>query len=205
MRSNTESLNDSRWEKLKSGDEQAFTSIYEDHTPSLYSYGMRILGDEEVVQDILHNLFLKLWNNRSTLRATDNIRYFLLRSFKNLVYTYHTTGHKYEGYNSVPSESFSFHITPESVFIEKEDLAGKTRMLTEAINQLSDRQKEFIYLRYFEELEYEQIAELMSITTKAAYKLSARALSALKAILDVNNTTLILLFLQLKLSHAHIL
>lgn len=205
MKSKADSLTDSRWEKFKSGDEQAFTAIYLDHTPSLYSYGMRMLGDEDIVQDILHNLFLKLWNNRSTLRATDNIRYFLLRSFKNLIYTYHDTAHNQEGYNSSHSESFSFHITPESIFIEKEDLAGKSRMLAEAINQLSDRQKEFIYLRYFEELEYEEIAELMNITTKAAYKLSARALSALKDIIDVNNAMLILLFLQLKLSQAHLL
>ncbi|RZJ86105.1 MAG: hypothetical protein EOO60_13900, partial [Hymenobacter sp.] len=52
-----------------------------------------------------------------------------------------------------------------------------------------------IYLRYYEELEYAQIAELLAINVKGVYKLTARALEALKEIMDVPRPLLLALLL----------
>jgi RNA polymerase sigma factor (sigma-70 family) len=80
----------------------------------------------------------------------------------------------------------------ESEFIKKENQSVQTQKLIEALNQLTARQKEVIYLRYFEEMEYEEIAGIMNITVKATYKLTARGLDALRQILDVSPSSLIL-------------
>jgi RNA polymerase sigma factor (sigma-70 family) len=61
------------------------------------------------------------------------------------------------------------------------------------MNSLSARQKEVIYLRYFEELSYDEIASIMHISVKATYKLSARALDSLRQILNVSNASLFIL------------
>jgi len=69
----------------------------------------------------------------------------------------------------------------------------QTQKLIDALNQLTPRQKEVIYLRYFEELDYEEIATIMDITIKATYKLRARGLDILRQIMNSSNSSLVVL------------
>lgn len=94
---------------------------------------------------------------------------------------------------------FSFHVTPESIYIQREETAIQAHQLMHAINQLSARQKEIIYLKYFEDLDYPEIAEIMSITVKGAYKLSARAIDSLKIILNSPKSIIIASLIGLKM------
>ena len=89
---------------------------------------------------------------------------------------------------------FEMVFSVESEFIKKETHSSQAQQLLQALNQLTPRQKEVIFLRYFEELEYEEIAAIMDITVKATYKLTARGLEALRQILGVSGSSLFLLF-----------
>ena len=71
--------------------------------------------------------------------------------------------------------------------------------MLQALNQLSPRQKEVLYLRYFEELEYNEIAGMMDISVKGVYKLNSRALETLRGILDMPNSGIISMLLLLRL------
>ena len=78
------------------------------------------------------------------------------------------------------------HITEElstsselRIIGKEEELALNTR-LKKASAYLTARQNEAIFLRFYEELSYEEVAEIMSITVKTTYKIMARALSELK-------------------------
>ena len=80
----------------------------------------------------------------------------------------------------------------ESDFVDKEVRSVQTQKILAALNQLTPRQKEVIYLRYFEELDYEEIAVIMKITVKATYKLMARGLEALRQVMEVSIPSLLL-------------
>jgi len=188
------------WQAFKGGNEQAFQQIYSSTFHNLFEYGLRILPDSEMVKDSIHDLFVKIWNNRSNLAEVQKIKPYLLVSLRSLIYN------KIEQSNRRPTSSFdgpdnshfemAFTVEPE--YLTREDKTEQLRLLTMALNQLTPRQKELIYLRYFEELGYEEIAQLLDITVKATYKLMARALTILREYFGSTLFALGLFFLLLK-------
>lgn len=158
---------------------------------------MRMLHQEDEVKDCLHNLFVKLWENRKNLNPTTQIRYYLLAALRNTIVNHRTKESKYEKVEANDEHLFDLNFTLESAYIRREEMHEKAAQLAAAMNQLTPRQKEIIYLKYFEELDYSQIAAIMDLTTKGTYKLSARALDALREIMKVDKTLLVLLLLEL--------
>ncbi len=173
------------WELFKNGDQQAFSFIYTSCSANLYEYGMRMVQDEDLTRDAMHDLFVKLWQNRQSVGPTNNIKYYLLTAFRNLLLTQRGIENRMPREDLQESTGFNMEFTPESDYIRSEQLDVLSKQLLEALNQLSPRQKEIIYLRYFEELDYNQVAELMNLSVKGAYKLSARALDALREIMKL--------------------
>jgi len=184
------------WQRFKNGDKKAFSLIYTTHTPNLYEYGIRILQDEELTRDAIHDLFVKLWQNRKSIGTTNNIRYYLITALRNTIFTLKGIENRMPMTSLNEAESFHLDFTLESAYIRKEDLNLLSIQLLDALNQISPRQKEILYLRYFEELDYNQIAEVMNISVKGAYKLSARALEALRQLMKLPLPLLIFLLLM---------
>lgn len=186
------------WLRLLKGDRMALNQIYRLHANALFQYGIRLLHEENSVQDCIHDLFLKIWTNHARLSPTDNIRYYLISSLRNVIINYRSQEGKFAHLELEERDGFAMDFTVESQYILKEEQSEKAIQLAEAMNQLTGRQKEIIYLRYFEELDYDQISEMMDLTKKAAYKLGARALEALREILQVEKVVLIALLSALK-------
>lgn len=190
------------WESFKEGNKDSFEKIYHQYFKSLYEYGLRTVNDKEIVKDHIHDLFVKLWTNRNHLGEVKNIKSYLLVSLRNLIFDKIEKNKRIQ--LSAAEEDYYFEMTfsVESKFIEQESYSEQTKKLITALNNLSSRQKEIIYLKYFEELEYNDIAAILNISTKATYKLSARAINALKEILNLPDTYIIFL---LALAKAEIL
>ena len=186
------------WQLFKSGDKESFQAIYFSHFNSLYEYGIRIINDKESVKDSIHDLFLKLWNNKSTLGEIKSIRPYLLVSLRAILYNKQEKISRVKLIEIDEQLPFEMVFSVESAFIKKETQSAQAQKLLEALNQLTPRQKEVIYLRYFEDLDYEEIATIMNINVKATYKLVARGLDTLRSLLNLSNTTLLILlaFLQ---------
>ncbi len=70
---------------LKSGDKQAFASIYEKYHRQIYMIALKYLKDEELAEDIVQEIFIKLWTYRESLKEELSLKWFLLRSVHNLV------------------------------------------------------------------------------------------------------------------------
>jgi RNA polymerase sigma factor (sigma-70 family) len=183
------------WQLFKNGDKAAFSFIYSCYSPNLYEYGMRMLSNEDQTRDAIHDLFVKLWQNRKSVGHTDNIKYYLIKAFRNTIFTLKGLEKRMPLVDLEEAHHFNLEFTPESAYIQNEQLNKLSRNLLDALNQLSPRQKEIIYLRYFEELDYNQAAEAMNISVKAAYKLSARALEALKEIMQLPLSLIVFLLL----------
>ncbi|MDQ1090558.1 RNA polymerase sigma factor (sigma-70 family) [Siphonobacter sp. SORGH_AS 1065] len=183
------------WNTFLQGNRESFELIYAQHYKALYEYGMRKLGNPEQVRDYIHDLFVKLWTNRSGTSATDNIRYFLLASLRNLILNSSTKKSNLQYVDIEEADDFKIDFNAETEFIRLEQVDAQSRQVIQALNQLSPRQKEVLYLRYFEELEFHEIAFMMSITVKGVYKLNSRAMETLRSILDLPNSSISLLLL----------
>lgn len=71
--------------RLKEGDEKAFTTIYIRYNKMLYVLAYKYLKDSFRAEDIVQQVFLKLWEARSLFAGAINLRNYLYTSAKNLI------------------------------------------------------------------------------------------------------------------------
>lgn len=187
---------------MLAGNQAALKQIYMEYHKGLFLYGMRVLLEEEGVKDCIHNIFLNIWTNKKRLYQVDNVKHYLMSALRNEMINYRNREKRYD-HNPLAEEIFMLDFSVEALYIRKEEVDEQTKLLSEAMNQLTIRQKEIIYLKYFEEMDYKEIAEMMDITVKGAYKLSARAIDMLKEIMQVEKVVLIGMLLSAKQHYWH--
>ena len=184
------------WQAFQQGDRESFAKIYHRYFNNLFEYGARIIEDRELVKDCIHDLFIKLWSNKLNLGNVANVRSYLLVSLRGTIYNRIQRNSKHRTQEIQEDQNFELAFSVENELIRREELNANAKELLKTINQLTSRQKEFIYLRYFEDLNYDEIATMLNISTKATYKLSARALESLRQIYNLSKPALIV-FLSL--------
>ncbi len=178
---NTGNTDADLWERFKSGCLKSYELIYRENIQDLFNYGMSIVHNEAQVKDGIQQLFLEIWKSRKNLSATNNIRFYLLKSLR---YTINHTNVKEEkrrntAFNSYMEESkilFPF----EDQMINGQDLNEVRKKVEVALNKLTARQKEVITLIFIEGMTYEEVANIMSISVGSIYTLAWKAISRLK-------------------------
>lgn len=174
---NAESAN---WLSFQQGSKRALAACYNDYADYLYNYGCKFTADTALVEDTIQDLFLKLWKNRENLGRPASVKNYLLKSLRGLLIRniQKTQRHAPE---MLDEENYVFLLegSPENIRISHEQAAFRSGQLNTALEQLTPRQREAIFLRFYEEMSYEDISDILSITTKATYKIMARALEAL--------------------------
>lgn len=183
------------WGRFKAGDNDALNVIYADYSKKLYLYGLKLTPNHTIVEDSIQDIFTDLVRNRRKLSDTDNILYYLLKSFKRRLVRQLQKEKRYNLKEN--NEGFVFDIiySIEQKIIQKENTNFKLQSLHQAINQLTPRQKESIYLRFTEELEYMEIAVIMEMSIESCRNLICKAIKSLKDALE-GDTSLLLFFLQ---------
>lgn len=157
-----------------------------------------MLQDEDAVRDCIQNLFVQLWVNHHKLSNVNNLRSYLISSLRNGMITYRSAEERFKKVDLESNEVFDLKFTVEQEFIQREEQTQQINQLSEAMNRLNARQKEIIYLRYFEEMDYAEISQIMDLSIKGTYKLSARALESLREILNIDKIILLAFLLSIK-------
>jgi len=173
------------WNALKQGSKNAHAEIYAQYFVVLFRYGIKIYNNENVVKDCIHDLFLKIWNRRDTISKTDNIKYYLFASLKNMLMdrlgkSARTTS--LEGL-FLNNEMFISTRSPEDKVISLQTTNEHKAMVLKALEALTQRQKQAIELKYFGEHSNAEIAEKMSISVEAVYNNIYKALIALRKLI----------------------
>lgn len=169
-----------KWALFKKGDEGAFSFIYSEYSESLYRYGLKFTPDTSLVEDAMHDLFAELLKNRKKLGTTDNILFYLLKSFKRKLLRKIYTEKRYDVKEEMEDYRFDVTWSAEHELILEEDSEKKSKLLAQALKKLTPRQKEAIYLRFTKELDYKEVAGLMDISVEACRNLISKAISTLK-------------------------
>jgi len=190
-----------RWASFKSGDDLALAVIYSEHAEILYKYGLKFTANQKLIEDTIHDLFIDLIRSRKTLGETDNILYYLLKSFRRkLIRQVH--GESRYGEDLAQEVEFGVHYSIEQEIISEEHRSHVSRELQQAIEQLSPRQKEAIYLKFTKGLDYQEISEILGMGVEASRNLIYRAIKSLKEILTDDPNLLLIFLLKRKISSS---
>ncbi len=171
------------WQAFKAGSEPAFDHLYEGYFSALYGYGTRLCGDRELVKDCIQTLFVELWHHRAQLANVRSIKYYLYRCLRRKIIRVSTQDRRLVRTEDV-AESYPFEVafSHELLLVTDQLNQENQRKLLRAFGLLTQRQKEAVYLRFYENASYEEIAAVMSLKeVKYARTLIYRALDVLRA------------------------
>ena len=179
------------WSRFKTGDKEAFAILYNQLVDKLYSYGTKFCKDEEAVKDALQELFLELFLKREKVSiAPENLKFYLLVALKRNL-TKRMQANRKISHDLNETIDFNPQYSIEFQIIEIEKDAEIHRTVINALNQLTAKQKEVIYLRFNESLEYEEIAGILEITVESVRKQVHRALKSVREIIGRKSESLL--------------
>nr|WP_295927055.1 sigma-70 family RNA polymerase sigma factor [uncultured Dyadobacter sp.] len=165
---NSESLSETylitRWQQFCAGDKSAFGEITERNYAALYHYGTRFTSDRDLIKDCLQDLFLEIWEKRHSLSHIGTIKPYLFQSLRNNLIR---RVRKQSFFSDIRDDDVEDDVSPESDWIIQETDQLTSHRLKQAIDSLPKRQKEALYLKYYENLSYEEIATVMGLQRQA--------------------------------------
>ena len=159
------------WREFRNGDYTAFNLLYKKYVKNLYNFGRRISTDEQLVEDAIHDFFIDLWRNRSTLGDAFSLKYYLMKGLKRKLVKIISKEKRNLDTDALGDYTFEVVFSHEAFIIDQQISKEQKEALERCLADLTDRQREALYLRYFEGLCYEEIASMMSISMKRAYNL----------------------------------
>lgn len=167
------------WEAFREGDREAFATLFRSHYDHLFRYGRKFTTDENGLEDGIQELFIELWQAK-TRTPLISVRAYLLKSLKyKLLKAYR------KNRNVLPitgeGEETGFEWSHESFLIAEEEGEEKKGRILKALEQLTSRQKEIIYLKYYQNLGYDEVSEIMNINYQVARNLLYQAIRSLKS------------------------
>ena len=165
------------WESIKKGDKEAFLQLYETFYQDLYAYGFKMSGRKELVKDCIQQVFLEIWDGRNALNDVSFLKPYLLKYFKRKLFREITLRNR-EGnlLHTFPGMEPSY----EEVLIRNISSEELQFKLHEALEKLTNKQKQVIRMKFFEGLSYEEIAEITSSKHRTIYNQVYEALKILK-------------------------
>ena len=183
------------WGNFKKGNELAFSIIYKRYVQSLYNYGMHACKDKDLVLDSIQELFANLWDRRETVSAVGSVNFYLFKSFRRLLISRIISKRKFSLPLPASSAFFEFIPSIEQSLIDREAKTQQSERLRNSIKTLSKRQREALFLKFFNELSYHEVASIMEVRVDSVYNLISKAIDVLRRKLKNSIPILILTFL----------
>jgi RNA polymerase sigma factor (sigma-70 family) len=173
------------WNAFRASNREAFDYIFREHTSKLFAYGSKFTKDEDLVLDCIQDLFVGLWNSRQRLSETSNIKFYLLKALRHRLVR---TLHKEKRLEAIAADALyleeTVNFSIEQVFVLQETEQFRKANLRRAIEGLTKRQREAVYLKFFQGLNNEAIGLMMDLELSSVNTLLSQSIRALRAIFD---------------------
>jgi RNA polymerase sigma-70 factor (ECF subfamily) len=176
--------------RFQQGERDAFDQLVQRNTHKVHALIFRFLGDPSQVEDLTQEVFLRVYRTVLRYQPTAKFSTWLYRIVANLSFNVLRSRRKVHPVQlEVPSseegESFYRDVPDDRHESPKADLdAGELRdKVAAAVNNLPENQKIAIILNKYEEKSYEEIAEILDLSTMAVKSLLSRARTNLRGTL----------------------
>ncbi|MDQ6813791.1 MAG: sigma-70 family RNA polymerase sigma factor [Bacteroidota bacterium] len=172
------------------GSDIEYEQLYKSYFKKFFNYGKKFTKDACLVEDSIQEVFLDAWHKR--IKAVEiqspnsyyfsSFRYILFKKIKQAINTIELDQQDDEPEFSVEQKMIAGEISSEQLM-----------KIQEGLKKLTSRQREAIFLRFYEGLSFEEVAAVLNISVKATYKIMARSLENLRENMSLTLAHLILL------------
>lgn len=171
MNNNTQHL----IQRLQSGDQSALSTLYDDYGDTLYGIVLRIVGQDELAQDVLQESYVKIWKNAGKYDASQGTLFtWMLNICRNTAIDKTRSAH-YQRRNKIHAVNDSLNNNYQFAYEQKTDYIG----LDEEVNNLEEKYRTVIDLIYFKGFTQREVEEQLNIplgTVKSRVRIALREL-----------------------------
>jgi len=168
------------WDSFRQGNKNALAVLFERYYQVLFQYGIKVCRDTELVNDSLQDLFIEIWQQRQPAPLL-SIQAYLIKAIR---YKLIRAAKKSQRIQSDPVDT-PFEMSHEHFLIQSEQDNANVAALIQQLNQRSPRQREIIFLRYYQHLSYREICEIMHIEYQVARNQLSMALKKLRTLVKL--------------------
>lgn len=166
------------WANVLRNDMQALERIYKKFYPDLFMYAQKLTGSSSMAEDAVQDTFLYLWQHRQQIGVIQSLRFYLIRSVRNTCLKLIQKKKNLGSLEDVDTH-LQLVIYPNELQLTDESSAVKTQ-LEKAFGELSRRQREIIFLKFYNNLDYEEIGEVLNINYQSVVNHVHKAVQKLR-------------------------
>lgn len=166
-------------EQLKSGSQRAFNQLYDAYAGRMYGFCYQYTKSHEDSEELVHDLFVQIWNKRELLREDLPVIHLLYHMMRNsLINRFHARvqSPSYELYTDYLNYS-GFSVDDSSMQIEYDDFC---RHLNQLKQELNDTQQQIVEQKIHGGLTIDQIAEVLHLSKQTVKNQLSLALKQLR-------------------------
>lgn len=160
---------------IREGNEAAFKQLFHFYYASLCRYATGIISSAEDAEEIVQQVFLRIWERREALNITVSFKAYLYRSVHNA-----SLNHKQRRKNDVRFDDLPLRIVHAAEVSHEMDVKLLEKEIGKALNSLPEQCRKIFELSRFEELKYREIAELLDISIKTVENHMGKALRIMR-------------------------
>jgi len=189
------------WHALKLGDATALSSLFKKYYRDLFFYGLKLTGNQDLVADTIQDVFATIWETRKKISEVTHVKAYLCAALRNnllrsnprdiFIKTENTKG---------LGKDYVFDISPEEIYLEKETQLENAKIIEDLLANLSPKQREIIYLKFYGNYSNIEISSILSIKQQSVANLLLRTLSLLRKATKEKNSPILNLLLFYTLS-----
>jgi RNA polymerase sigma-70 factor (family 1) len=182
--------------ELKQGSRSAFSEIYAMYVKRLYGYCLKLTKDKDLAEDIVQDVFLRLWNMRADIKQEDTVRSLLFIISKNyLIKSFYDTLHSQIFEDYVVYKDKLKDDKSADTHVEYNDFLKKIR---QEIRKLPQTQQNVIELSRLKQYSIKEVARQLSLSEQTVRNQLSLGLKTLRN--QVGDIPVLLLFILKYLS-----
>ena len=165
---------------LKFGNMNALSVIYEDIFNLLLNYGRKYCREEVKIEDAIQNIFTNLIQSRERLGVVNNVRQYLMTSFRNEIINLISKSRKTIASEVLPDILFKPEYSIEEEIIQNESYKRLKKILNDTLLKLTSHQQEILYLKYDMGLSYDEISATLNLSVSSCRTAVYRSIKSIK-------------------------
>jgi RNA polymerase sigma-70 factor (ECF subfamily) len=177
---------------VKRGNQQAFTSLFYSYKDKLLGFLLRITGSREESEDIVQEVFMKIWQDRGNANQIKNLNAYIFKIAQNqMIDNIRKFSKEKISFSDMEMEVEEIDTKPDDIFLEKE----RSQIFQDAVNQLSSQQKKIYQYHREQGMPLKEIATAMNLSLSTVQNHINRALKNIREYLARNYPILFVLLL----------
>lgn len=162
---------------IRNGNEAAFEKIFKMYFKNLHAFAYTFMKDTDIAEEIVQNVFFRIWEKKDQLQIDDSLKAYLYRSVHN-----ESLNHiKHLKVKNSFQLQYSDHMESSNPDASSNMMASELENdIQKAINELPQQCRTIFQMSRFEQLKYQQIADQLNISIKTVENQMGKALRVLR-------------------------